>query len=191
MDILNSGRARGEAMGEERPRLKADRLGNHDDEKLKAPSAWRLPFRIALPTDMAARAHSHAEPTIVLAAMPCTCRCDHRERQKTTRECLDRERQETTRERERPSLIGDREPRGILRGTVKTPKRTGPRSSRCGIGLSPWAAKRRFHSLVAGGRGRGRPIRAAGATPVTVAFGAEHEWGCPRSGPARRLRNRF
>jgi hypothetical protein len=35
------------------------------------------------------------------------------------------------------------------------------------------------HSLVAGGRGRGRPVRAAGATHVTGGFGAEHEWGCP------------
>ena len=39
----------------------------------------------------------------------------------------------------------------------------------------------RFHALAAGGRRRGRPVRAAGASHVTGAFGAEHEWGCPRS----------
>ena len=42
-----------------------------------------------------------------------------------------------------------------------------------------------FHNLVAGGRGRGRPVRAAGASPVTGALGAEHEWGCPRSSAVR------
>ena len=44
---------------------------------------------------------------------------------------------------------------------------------------------KRFLSLVAGGRGRGRPIRAAGASPVTGASGAEHEWACPRSSAVR------
>ena len=47
--------------------------------------------------------------------------------------------------------------------------------------------KHLIHNLAAGGRGRGRPVRAAGATLVTGALGAEHEWGCPRSGPGWRL----
>jgi len=37
---------------------------------------------------------------------------------------------------------------------------------------------------LAGGAGRGRPARRAGATPVTSAVGAEDGWGCPATGPA-------
>jgi hypothetical protein len=40
---------------------------------------------------------------------------------------------------------------------------------------------------LAGGAGRGRPARAAGATPVARACGAEHGWGCPATGPAARM----
>jgi polysaccharide export outer membrane protein len=36
----------------------------------------------------------------------------------------------------------------------------------------------------AGDAGRGLPIRRAGATSVTSAFGAEHGWGNPAAGPA-------
>ena len=50
---------------------------------------------------------------------------------------------------------------------------------------SPCAGRATF--ALAGGAGRGRPARAAGATPVTRAFGAEHGWGCPATGPATRM----
>jgi hypothetical protein len=37
---------------------------------------------------------------------------------------------------------------------------------------------------LAGGAGRGRPARRAGASHVTGVFGAEDGWGCPATGPA-------
>jgi polysaccharide export outer membrane protein len=39
----------------------------------------------------------------------------------------------------------------------------------------------------AGDAGRGIPARRAGTSPVDFAFGAEHGWGSPAMGPARRV----
>jgi hypothetical protein len=48
----------------------------------------------------------------------------------------------------------------------------------------PVVTDRRAGTEAVGDRGRGRPARRAGASPVTSAFGAEDGWGCPRAGPA-------
>ena len=40
------------------------------------------------------------------------------------------------------------------------------------------------HGAARGWRRTGRPARAAGASHVMDAFGAEHGWGCPATGPA-------